>query len=242
MWLFHSFSAAIVHTHTNTHTSMHKCNQASHLLLLASHVWQSPVSSTKSGGIREKKRGKTSPNRMNERRSADSTFYSVVLWPPKRPWKVLGGTKLQSLRCLWIRGVDRRKSGQQGCSSESGWRYAGGFQTHWKKSRRGRISSHTKAEEQSSLWGEAPSCWGVILGVPQGACPPCPPKCLTKDPEFPLDNKNLLPLNHRGGAHKRHAGAWAPIKGDSSWPLTEGRAGKRAAIYSTPLCCGHGVF
>lgn len=54
-------------------------------------------------------------------------LYSAVLWPPKSPWKVFGGTKLLSLRCLWIRGVDRRDSSQQGCSTESGWRYAGAF-------------------------------------------------------------------------------------------------------------------
>lgn len=39
---------------------------------------------------------------------------------PQCLWKISGGTKSG----LWIRDVDRRESGQQGCSTESGWRYA----------------------------------------------------------------------------------------------------------------------
>ena len=183
---FFCWNCSHTHTHhtntqTHTHTSMHKCNEASHLLLLASHVWQSPVSSTKSGGIREKKRGKTSPNRKKE--GAQTAPFILPFYDLLNVLEeVLGGIKLQSLWCLWIRGVDRRKSGQQGCSSESGWRYAGGFQTHWKKSRRGKISSQTKAEEQSSHWGEALSCWGVILGVPQGCLPSLPSQMRDKRP------------------------------------------------------------
>lgn len=95
-------------------------------------------------------------------------LYSVVLWPPKRPWKVLGGTKLQSLWCLWIRGVDRRESGQQGCSTESGRRYAGAFRRTERKVEGKDFLSH-KSRGTVSHWGAALSCWGVILGVPQGS-------------------------------------------------------------------------
>lgn len=207
--------------------------------LLASHVWQSPVSNTESGGNWGKQRGKQAETEW--KKGCRQHLYSAVFCPSKRPWKVLGGTKLQSLRCLWIRGVDRRESGQQGCSTESGWRYAGAFRCTERKVEGERFPFTQKVRNSLALRRSLVLLWGYFR-CPSGVCPLCPPKYLTKDPEFPLDNKNLLPLSHRGGVHKRNAGACAPLKGDSSWPFTGGRAGKRAAIYSRPLCCGHGVF
>lgn len=110
----------------------------------------------------------------------------------------------------------------------------GGFQAHWKKSRRGKISFHTKAEEQSHT-EEKPCPVGELFLVSLTHTHTCSPKCLTKDTELPLDNKNLLPLNHRGSVHKRIAGACASSNGDSSW-LLMGYAGKKSShLFKAPM-------
>lgn len=139
-------------------------------------------------------------------------LYSAVLWPPKRPWKVLRWNQITvplvfvNQRCwqAWVRPtrlLDRVRA-----------KVCGGFQTHWKKSRGERFPLTQKPRNSLALRRSL-----VLLGgyfrCPSGVCPQCPPKRLTKDPEFLLDNKRICCLNHRGGVHKRNAGACAPLKG-----------------------------
>lgn len=165
---------------------MHKWNGA-FVLLHSPVMCGSLLSATLSQvGTERGKRGKQAETEW--KKGCRQHLYSAVLWPPKRPWKVWGGTKLQPLWCLWIRGVDRRESGQQGCSTESGWRYAGAFRASERKVEGKDFLSH-KSWGTVLPWGEALSRWGVILGVPQGSALAALHYRLTKDPEFPLDNK-----------------------------------------------------
>lgn len=147
--------------------------------LLASHVCQSPVSNTKSGG---NTRGKAE---AEWKKGCRKHLYSEVLWPPKHPWQVLDGTKLQSLQCLWIRGVDRHEHGQQGCSTESGWRYAGAFRGTERKVE-GKDFLSAKSQGTISHWGETLSCWVVILHVLQGSALSALPHTWQKTQSFPL--------------------------------------------------------
>lgn len=160
-------------------------------------------------------------------------LHAAVL-PPQCPWKVLGGTKLQSLWCLRIRDVDRREPRQQGCCTESRRRYAGALRGTESDAEGKDFLSHI-SWETVSFWGEAPSCWGGYFGCPLVVCPHYPLKCLTKEPGCPPDNQIYChPCIAVSVCLQEKCRCTAPVKGDSLWLFTEGHAGKRAAIYQGP--------
>lgn len=86
-----------------------------------------------------------------------------------------------------LTGVSPAKKAAQQSQGEGMW----GLAKILKETKREKNFLSHKIQEAVSPLGEASSCWGVILGVPQGVCPHWPPKSFPKDPDFPLYNKIL---------------------------------------------------
>lgn len=162
MWV----SSLSVSLKPTTHSRMHKSNQAAHLLHLP-FMCSSPLLAT----LRQ-----VGTERIRSwKKGCRQHVYTAVLWLSNCPWRVWGGSKLQPLLCFWVRGVDRHESGQQGCSTESGWRYAGAFR-HPEREVDGKRFPFTQKPRSGLTLRRNIVLLGWYLSVPKGSFPAHAPK------------------------------------------------------------------
>lgn len=143
--------------------------------------------------VKTKRKGNKQTNLNDKEWVWTDDVFSVVLQPPPFPRME---SNYNSSGILWIRAVDRRESGQQGCTTESGWKYAGAFigtggNIDGNASLLTQKLRSSLIREQKPYTGRGGREGGDILGVPLRVFPYCPLKSMTKALNSPLDNKIL---------------------------------------------------